>query len=298
MSEAMTRRRFLTQVGVGAACALAGAAVTPVQASDDAAADSLGILVDLTRCNGCDACALACKKVNDRPNPDQVPIELSSDAYSFVDRRPVVGVRGVEQEMPVKRQCMHCLHPACASACTVGALTKSPDGPVLYDSKKCIGCRYCQYACPFGVPTYDWENPLGLIHKCQFCMPQVEDGQQPACVASCPTGALRFGRREALLAHAHAQIETNPQRYIDHVYGETEAGGTSYLYLSGYPFAALGLPELDAAQPSRYAEAVMKKTPVIGLTAAALASGFYWLTRRRDFLASATVMSEESTHDR
>lgn len=297
MSEAMTRRRFLTQVGAGAASAVAAAVAVPVQASEDPATDSWSILVDLTRCNGCDSCALACKKVNQRPDPDLAPTGLSSDAYSFVDRREIVGVRGVVQEVPVKRQCMHCLHPACASACTVGALTKSPEGPVVYDTAKCIGCRYCQYACPFGVPTYDWENPLGLIHKCQLCMPLLEEGEQPACVASCPTGALRFGRRNALLAHAHAQIESNADRYIDHVYGEAEAGGTSYLYLSGYSFDMLGLPDLESLPPSRYAEAVMKKTPVIGLTAAVLASGFYWLTRRRDFLANVQVVSEEATHD-
>ena len=175
-----------------------------------------------------------------------VPISLNSDAYTFVDRRQVVSDAGVEQQMPVKRQCMHCLHPACVSACTVGALTKSADGPVVYNDKKCIGCRYCQYACPFGVPTYDWENPLGLIHKCQFCISRLDEGQSPACVAGCPTGALRFGRRNTLLAQAHAQIGTNPGRYVEQVYGEAEAGGTSVLYLSGVPFAAMGLPALDS----------------------------------------------------
>ena len=298
MSEVISRRSFLTGVGVGAASALAATAVEPVRASEPVAADSWGVLVDLTRCNGCDSCALACKEANQRPEPDTVPVSLNSDAYSFVDRRQVVSDAGIEQQMPIKRQCMHCLHPACVSACTVGALTKSADGPVVYNDKKCIGCRYCQYACPFGVPTYDWENPLGLIHKCQFCISRLEEGQQPACVAGCPTGALRFGRRSNLLAQAHAQIDTNAGRYIEQVYGEAEAGGTSILYLSGVPFAAMGLPTLDSQAPSHYAEAMMKKTPVIGLTVAALASGVYWLAKRREFLAQPQVVAEEVTHDR
>ncbi|MCB0230377.1 MAG: hypothetical protein KDH90_14845, partial [Anaerolineae bacterium] len=126
-------------VGVGAASALAATAVEPVRASEPVAADSWGVLVDLTRCNGCDSCALACKEANQRPEPDTVPVSLNSDAYSFVDRRQVVSDAGIEQQMPIKRQCMHCLHPACVSACTVGALTKSADGPVVYNDKKCIG---------------------------------------------------------------------------------------------------------------------------------------------------------------
>lgn len=298
MNEVMSRRSFLMGVGVGAASAIAATAVDPVYASGTAAVDSWGVLVDLTRCNGCDSCALACKEANQRPELNVVPVALSSDAYSFVDRRQIVTDTGIEQQMPVKRQCMHCLHPACVSACTVGALTKSADGPVVYDDKKCIGCRYCQYACPFGVPTYDWENPLGLIHKCQFCISRLEEGQKPACVVGCPTGALRFGRRTNLLAQAHAQIGTNPGRYVEQVYGELEAGGTSVLYLSGVPFAAMGLPALDSLPPSRYAEAMMKKTPMIGLTVAALASSVYWLAKRREFLAQPQVIVEEVNHDR
>ncbi len=299
-SQTLSRRDFLKAAGAGAAavtatCVLAGPANTAL-ASGSASDNDWGMLIDVTRCTGCESCALACKEANGRPNPTVAPTALSSDAYTFIDLRPSANPA---EPLAVKRQCMHCQHPACVSACTVGALTKSADGPVVYESKKCIGCRYCQYACPFGVPTYDWNNPLGLIHKCQMCVERLEQGDQPACVSSCPAGALRFGRRSDLLAQAHARISSNPGRYIDHVYGEAEAGGTSMLYLSGVPFSQLGLPELDGQSISHYAEAVMKKTPVVAASVAALATGLYWLTKRRNLnLSEAPVtLPPEDRHD-
>ena len=174
----------------------------------------------------------------------------------------------------------------------MGALTKSLDGPVVYDSAKCIGCRYCQYACPFGVPTFEWENPLGLIRKCQFCQARLGQGQKPACAEACPNGALRFGRRDALLAQAHAQIESNPGRYARHVYGEREAGGTSMLYLSAVPFAELGFPKLGPEPIPQQAEAVMQQTPLTALTVASLASALAWLLQRRQRPAADPVEEE------
>jgi formate dehydrogenase iron-sulfur subunit len=298
--KALSRREFLKAAGTGVAavtatCVLAGPASTAL-ASGSVSDNGWGMLIDVTRCTGCDSCALACKEANGRPNPTVVPSALSSDAYTFIDVR---GNAGSAEPLAVKRQCMHCQHPACVSACTVGALTKSADGPVVYDSKKCIGCRYCQYACPFGVPTYDWNNPLGLIHKCQLCVERLAEGELPACVSSCPAGALRFGRRSDLLAQAHARISSNPGRYVEQVYGEFEAGGTSVLYLAGVPFSQLGLPELGDQTISHSAEAVMKKTPIVAASVATLATGLYWLLKRRDLnLSEATVaLPQEDRHD-
>jgi formate dehydrogenase iron-sulfur subunit len=300
MSSPVSRREFLKKVGTGAA-ALTAASFLPLEAQPAAASETSaepawGVLVDLTRCTGCEACVLACKKSNNLPDPDTSAVKLESNAYSCLETRPVTTEGGETKTTYVKRQCMHCLHPACASACTVGALTKSASGPVVYDSSKCIGCRYCQYACPFGVPTFEWANPLGLIHKCQFCKTRLSAGEKPACGEACPNGAIRFGRRNDLLAQAHAQIESNPGRYIRRVYGEFEAGGTSMLYLSAVPFSELGFPKLGKEPIPAQAESVMRQTPVIALTVASLASGLAWFLKMREHklgLVHGSVEAEE-----
>lgn len=294
----VSRRSFLKAAGLGVT-ATVGGLVLPgsagvALASEPSSAKSVGILVDLTRCVGCESCALACKRANALPNPSEVPSELSPSAYCFVDERYVAAVDGKSMTQFVKRQCMHCLHPACASACTVGALTKSQNGPVVYDDTRCFGCRYCQYACPFGVPSYEWKNPIGLIHKCSLCSKRLTAGEEPACACSCPTGALRFGERDMLIAQARAQIDSNPGRYIDHIYGENEVGGTSMLYISKVPFTQIGFPALGSDPIPRYAEAVMNMTPVTALTVATIATAGYMITKRRQHeLAPVHVESHQ-----
>jgi len=293
-SKELSRRGFIKCLS---ASAMAGATLKftagPAAASEAAAGQSWGTLIDLTRCTGCESCVLACKQNNRLPNPEITATQLDSDAYTCLEKRKT----GPIQIHYVKRQCMHCLHPACVSACTVGALRKTAAGPVVYDDSKCIGCRYCQYACPFGVPTFDWESPLGLIHKCQFCQARLDQGQKPACAEACPNGALRCGRREELLAQARAQIISNPGRYVDHIYGEHEAGGTSMLYLSAIPFAELGFPELGSEPIPQKAENVMAQTPLIALTVAAVASSLAWFLQRREKLAQLSIAVKDHQED-
>lgn len=292
----VSRRDFLRGGALLSAVMLARQAHVAQASSTDDEDQPWGILVDLTRCTGCNSCALACKAANQLPHPTTLPQSLSAEAYTYV---AAINLGGNGESLPqyAKRQCMHCLEPACVSACTVGALQKTPEGPVVYNASKCIGCRYCQYACPFGVPTYDWNNALGLIHKCQMCANRLADGQQqPACVGACTSGALRFGTRKALLAQAHAQISSNPDKYIDHIYGEHEVGGTSVLYLSGLPFAALGFPELPEQPVPHYAEAVMRQTPVIALAMASLATTLYWITKRRQQQLAIAVTEAGNDH--
>jgi len=182
-----------------------------------------------------------------------------------------------------KRQCMHCLNPACVAACPAAAMYRSPEGPVIYRPERCLGCRYCQAACPFGVPMFEWDNPITpVISKCWFCYDRLQAGEPPACVDACPTGALRFGRRSDLLAQAHAQIATGNGRYVDHVYGEHEVGGTSMLYVSDIPFAELGFPTgLPNTAPPEETQKVMEVLPAVIVGVGALAAGTAAYTHRR-----------------
>ena len=116
-------------------------------------------------------------------------------------------------------------------------------------------------ACPFGVPHFDFDKGLvegAFIDKCTMCPQRIDIGLDPACISTCPTDALEFGERSELLAKAHARIQDHPERYINHVYGETENGGTSYLILSHVPFSELGLPDvgskpvLDVSETGRF----------------------------------------------
>jgi ferredoxin len=144
------------------------------------------------------------------------------------------------------------------SACIVGALTKEKNGPVVYDAGKCIGCRYCMVACPFQVPAYEYQNALTPeVRKCTFCFETIKkEGGLPACAQICPREVMTFGKRSDLLELARWKMKSSPGKYVDHVYGEHEVGGTSWLYLAGEPFNTLGFPTLDPKAPPRLTEAI------------------------------------------
>jgi formate dehydrogenase iron-sulfur subunit len=249
---------------------------------------SKAVLVDLVRCMGCRACQVACKAWND--NPAEVtlclgcydnPPDFSGDTWSLI-RFDEVEYRSKLKWVFTKRQCMHCVHPACASACPVSALEKLPDGPVVYDAKKCIGCRYCMLACPFNVPRVNWSEVLPEIKKCTFCADRQSNGMEPACVKACPTDALVYGERAALIAEARTRIEKRPGKYVNHIYGEEEAGGTSWMYLSPVPFDEIGFPELDAEPVPELSEGLaVYGTPSMLAGVTALLGGLYWFTKRR-----------------
>ena len=193
----------------------------------------------------------ACKEANGLPNETELSEgfphswerqELRFDQWTVVNPETGCNNDGFDVTRNVKRQCMQCLEPTCVSVCPVGALTKSETGPILYNADRCIGCRYCIMACPFDIPKFEWNSGLSpVVGKCQLCTrTRLVEGRVPACVESCPTGALKFGRRETLLFEAHSRVKSRPDRYVNHIYGEKEAGGTAWLYLSDVPFENLG----------------------------------------------------------
>ncbi len=286
----VSRREFLKRMGAGAAAmAAAHMLASPLLAAEQVSSKTPGMLIDLTRCTGCNSCALACREANNLPGSELAPpTGLNSTAYSFVDTQQAVTTEGQIVERNIKRQCMHCLDPACVSACPAAAMYKSKEGPIVYRAERCLGCRYCQIGCPFGVPAFEWENGLTpVISKCWLCYERLQEGERPACADACPTGAIRFGRRDQLLAQAHAQIASNPGRYIDHIFGEFEVGGTSMLYLSDIPFAELGFPaNLPHTAPPEETEKIMSQLPAVIGGVTVLMAGAAVFTHRNSPKAS------------
>jgi formate dehydrogenase iron-sulfur subunit len=288
----MLRRTFLGLLGA------AGASVAlPVSAKAGGKhfgphPDTKGVLFDATRCIGCRKCEQACNEVNELPAPDKpfddltvldTPRRTDEKTYTVVNK-----YQGKNGPVFRKNQCNHCLEPACASACFVRAFKKQPNGAVTYDASVCVGCRYCMVACPFSIPAYEYNEPLTpRVMKCTMCAPRLAEGKLPACVEQCPKEALTFGPRDELIKIARARINTYPERYRDHIYGEHEMGGTSWMYISGEPFTKLGLREDLGTQsaPELTAGALSAVPIVVGLWPVLL-GGIYAVTQRNDKIAN------------
>jgi len=251
--------------------------------------ESRALLFDVTRCIGCGACAQACKESHGFPGTGE---ETELDATTYT----VLLDKGDDRYL--RRMCMHCVDPACASACPVGAFTKTELGPVTYDASKCLGCRYCMVACPFSIPRYEWSKAVPAVRKCDGCYERQTRGLPNACAEACPAEATIAGTREELLAEAHRRIAENPEAYHPEVYGEKEVGGTSVFILSPVPFEELGmriglgsdpLPDLTWAS--------LSKIPgVVGVGSAALFA-VYWITHRRQEVAAAEGLRNEEVDD-
>lgn len=238
-----------------------------VQASEGTTANgAMGMLIDTTYCIGCRKCEWACKEVNQLTTDALVSYEDKSvfqkqrrpDAEHFTVVNEYPDVKDSEKNIYLKAQCMHCNDPACVSACLVSALKKEPNGAVTYDEDRCMGCRYCMIACPFQANAYEYDNVLTpRVRKCTLCFEKIsEEGGVPACVAMCPPQCISFGKRKDLLHFARTKVREKPDRYIDHIYGEYEVGGTSVLYLASQPYDQLGLPILDHHAPPRLTEEI------------------------------------------
>ena len=220
------------------------------------------VLVDVTKCTGCEKCIEACINKNnldaDKGYFDSV---ISRDGLSS-DR--LLAIKKIETGRFTRLSCMHCNEPACVSACLVGGITKSKEGPVIYDPDKCIGCRYCMLACPFHIPQYEWNEVRPFMKKCNLCYDRIKENKLPACVEACPQKAIIFGEREKLLEMAHSAINKN-NKYLKHVWGEKEYGGTSVLYISDISLGSMGWETESLSPIPNFTEPLIEKTPVIAL---------------------------------
>ncbi|HEY6907232.1 MAG TPA: 4Fe-4S dicluster domain-containing protein [Ignavibacteriaceae bacterium] len=289
-----SRRDFLkTTAVIGAG--ITGLSVSTAKAGPKniLSEDRMGVLVDTTVCVGCRNCEWACKTAHNLPAGN---LESYEDRKVFnTKRRPGETALTVVNEyspgknsnlpVDVKVQCMHCDHPACVSACIVGAFTKNENGAVTWNTDMCIGCRYCMVACPFQIPSFQYDKALNpLIMKCDFCFERTREGKLPACVEICPVEALTYGPRTELVKIARDRIRRNPDRYVDHILGEYEVGGTSWMYLSGKNFDELDFPKLGEKPAPGVSESIQHGifayfVPPVSLYA--LLGGIMWITKRR-----------------
>jgi formate dehydrogenase iron-sulfur subunit len=287
-------------------------------------------LIDITRCIGCRACQVACKHQNNRDGEEtelewnlglQNPATLSAKTLTLITfhELPNEAAPGGLDYLFTMRRCLHCLEPACVSACPTTALNRQPDGTVSYSETKCIGCRYCIWACPWGVPTTQWDTLTPKIQKCTNCadrsdfpVPQSRNGQTltedeskrfrektviPACVKACPADALRFGERDEMLQEARNRITNRPEKYVDHIYGEKEAGGTSVLYLSSVPFEKLGFPSLDSKPYPGLSATALHSVPPAVLAVGALLAGTYHFLKRKTAAMAQRRMETQPAED-
>jgi formate dehydrogenase iron-sulfur subunit len=190
---------------------------------------------------------VACKLWNDRAFDENNPAfaenpVLCSENWTTVDIRRVEK-DGEEVLRFVKKQCLHCLEPACLASCFAKALKITPEGAVAYDPRLCAGCRYCMMSCALNIPRYEWHKLLPNMAKCQMCHTRMEDGDAPACVTVCPTRVMTFESREKVMAKARDIIDGGG--YIDHIYGEAELGGTNWVYVSDVPFEQIGFKTIE-----------------------------------------------------
>lgn len=254
--------------------------------------DSQGVLFDVNLCIGCRRCEEGCNKVNELPSPDRPFDDLSilnekrrttAKTYTVVNRYETT-----KGPLYRKNQCNHCLEPACASACFVSAFEKTKEGPVIYDASVCVGCRYCMIACPFEIPTYEYDKALEpRIMKCTMCYPRVVKGQLPGCVEACPTESLIFGKRKDLIRIARERIRRYPDRYLDHIYGEQEMGGTNWLYLSGVPFKDTGMREdLGVIPAPELTSGALSAVPMVVGLWPVLLTGIYAIKKRSAKIAA------------
>jgi Fe-S-cluster-containing dehydrogenase component len=255
----ISRRTALKTLGVAGAAAAAAPGLAEARVTRKPDPEAHGLLVDVVRCIGCRACVTKCREANGKPPDVRMLAGGTYDAPVDLNAQTLTVIRAWADEKTsgfVKAQCMHCVEPACVSVCMLGALHEDEQGVVAYDVSKCVGCRYCQVACPFNVPKFEWAKAAPQIVKCELCRHRTKEGKGPACAEVCPRDAVTAGKRGALLAEARRRLAERPDAYQPRIYGEHDGGGTNVLYLSPVAFQTLGLPVLGSDPAPALSEAV------------------------------------------
>ena len=289
----ITRRKFLGWMGAAGIGTTVGSKKANAGSGKEFTGfpDSFGVLHDETRCVGCRSCEEACNTVNKLAKPEK---SFKDESVLDEKRRPEVDSYTVVNKYETSKgfkfrkiQCNHCLEPACASVCFVSAFEKKPTGAVVYDPTVCVGCRYCMMACPFEVPAYEYDDAYTPeVVKCTMCAPRLEEGLLPGCVEVCPTEALTFGKRDDLIKIARDRIRKYPDRYVDHIYGEKEMGGTSWMYLSDVPFEEIGMREdLGNTPAPKLTSGALHVVPMVVALWPVFLTGMYGMTKRREKIA-------------
>ena len=295
MTEKMSRKDFLK--AAGASLLVAPLAMEGLAKGQRSPVQQLGkrkaVIVDSRRCIGCKGCQVACKAWNKLPAEQTKvsggeytnPTYFSPITWKIVHFKEIgdydnnqPGTGGLKWRM-LADNCKHCLEPGCVSVCPSGALWKRSDGPVLYDLDRCIGCGYCEMACPWGIPNFDEE--IHSIRKCTMCFDRIDQGLEPACVATCPTDALQFMTlEEAQKVAREAEAEGL------HTYGLSEVGGTSWIYVSDVPFSEFGLQDYESITQKGFETGMLTRFAGIGLfVGGALIAAMRLYAERRETLA-------------
>jgi len=241
-----------------------------------------GVLYDAARCKGCRGCEYDCADANNLPVP--IPTKDIKGLRKPDDKhRTVVNEYKTSKGIVyAKMQCMHCNEPACGAACLTQAMTKTQEGAVIWRGDKCMGCRYCMVSCPFDIPKFEYHSPNPKIEKCTMCFEtRVQKGELPACVENCPNEALMFGTRRELITEARRRIYEKPDLYYNQIYGEHEAGGTCWLYLSPVPFKEIGLnTSIQTASYPALTKGFLYTVPSVFVLVPALLLGIQQATKK------------------
>ncbi len=247
-------------------------------------------LIDVSKCIGCKACQVACMEWND--TRDKIganhgiydnPADLTADSWTVMRYSEVQTERGLEWLIR-KDGCMHCQNPGCLKACPApGAIVQYSNGIVDFHEEKCIGCGYCITGCPFNIPRLSRRD--SKVYKCTLCSDRVAVGLEPACVKTCPTGAIVFGTKEDMLQHAEERIVDLKSRGFDKagLYNPQGVGGTHVMYVLHHadrPEVYNGLPKAPSisAMVSLWKDGAK---PLATLAFAAVAAGafFHYVTK-------------------